>query len=354
MARGEGGRLAYADFLRVAATLAVIVLHISAGWMTSVGVDTQAWSVFNAYDGLMRWCVPVFVMLSGMFLLEPKKGLSIGTLFFHHILRIVVAMLVWGAVYALVGSLLSGGSITLGGCFDALRTVLWGKLHYHLWFLPMILGLYLITPILRAFIRGANRSDFHWFFLLVFLFTMLLPTLLALRPSQTVTTWVGRLDVQLVLGYVGYYVGGYYLKTYPLGRIAEGIIYLLGILGGAATVWGTSWLSHRAGESVFTLYSYFSPTVCAMAVAVFVLFRYVLGVSEERSRRQQISGLSSITFGIYLCHDLFIMLLRYFGISTLSFPPMISVPLLSLGIFLCASLLAWPLSKLPVLGRYLT
>lgn len=91
-----------------------------------------------------------------------------------------------------------------------------------------------------------------------------------------------------------------------------------------------------------------------MAVAVFVLFRYVLGVSEERSRRQQISGLSSITFGIYLCHDLFIMLLRHFGISTLSFPPMISVPLLSLGIFLCASLLAWPLSKLPVLGRYLT
>ena len=51
----------------------------------------------------------------------------------------------------------------------------------------MLLGLYLVTPVLRAFVRGAGRGDFHWFFLLVFVFTFLLPTLLRLRPSQTVS-----------------------------------------------------------------------------------------------------------------------------------------------------------------------
>lgn len=355
MARnGSGGRLAYADLLRVVATLAVVTLHISAGWMSNVAVDSQAWAVFNAYDGLMRWCVPVFVMLSGMFLLEPKKNLSPGTLLFRYIPRIAVALVVWSAVYAFFAALWGGTGLSLSSCLVGLQNALWGKLHYHLWFLPMIIGLYLITPVLRAFVRGANRSDFHWFFLLVFLFTMLLPTLLALRPSQSISTWLNRLDIRIVLGYVGYYVAGYYLKTYTLGRIAEIVIYLLGLLGGAATVWGTSWLSRRAGEPVYTLYSYFSPTVAATAVAVFVLFRYVLGISEERSRRQRVAGLSSITFGIYLCHDLFIMLLRHLGISTLSFSPFLSVPLLSLGVFLCAALVAWPLSKLPLVGRYLT
>ena len=65
---------------------------------------------------------------------------------------------------------------------------------------------------LRAFVRGAGRGDFHWFFLLVFVFTFLLPTLLRLRPSQTVSLYQSYLNIKLVLGYVGYYVLGYYLK----------------------------------------------------------------------------------------------------------------------------------------------
>ena len=64
MARGEGGRLVYADLLRVAATLAVVILHLSGGWISEVPVASGAWRVFNVYDGLTRWCVPVFVMLS--------------------------------------------------------------------------------------------------------------------------------------------------------------------------------------------------------------------------------------------------------------------------------------------------
>ena len=48
------------------------------------------------------------------------------------------------------------------------------------------------------------------------------------------------------------------------------------------------------------------------------------------------------------------MLLRHWGVSTLSFAPVLSVPVLTLGVFGCAALTAWLLSRLPVLGRYLT
>ena len=87
MARGEGGRLVYADLLRVAATLAVVILLPLRRVDLRGAGRLRAWRVFNVYDGLTRWCVPVFVMLSGMFLLDPKKSLSYRSLFFRQILR---------------------------------------------------------------------------------------------------------------------------------------------------------------------------------------------------------------------------------------------------------------------------
>lgn len=352
--KNSGGRLAYADLLRVFAMLAVVVLHLAGSHMADVGVNTAAWGIFNLYDGAVRWCVPVFVMCSGMFMLDPGRGLPLSKLFFHHILRLFAALVFWEFLYAFFVALLSG-QLYFANLGNLCYNVLLGYSHYHLWFIPMMMGLYLVTPVLRAFVRGASRGDFHWFFLLVFLFAMLFPTLLALRPSQTLATYVNRLQIHLVLGYVGYYVAGYYLKHYTLGRVAEFTIYALGIVGGIVTVWGTGVLSRSAGGFVDTLYGYLTPNVAAMAVAVFVLFRYVLGISEERSRRQRVGYLGRITFGIYLCHDIFIQLLSHFGITTLTFlHPAVAVPVLSLIVFLCAMAVAWLISKIPFVGRYLT
>ena len=90
------------------------------------------------------------------------------------------------------------------------------------------------------------------------------------------------------------------------------------------------------------------------SIAIVVLFRYVLGVSEERSRRQRLGGVAQISFGIYLVHDLFIMILRSLGITTLSFAPVASVPVLTAVVFLCSFAVAWLLSKIPFVGRWLT
>ena len=218
----------------------------------------------------------------------------------------------------------------------------------------MIVGLYLITPILRAFVRGASRADFHWFFLLCFVFANLLPTLLRLRPSQTVSLWVNNLNLHLVLGYVGYYVLGYYLKTYTISRAAEYLIYILGILGAAVTVGGTAWLSQQRGVFAQTLYNYDSPNIALMSVAVFVFFRYVLGVSEERSRRQRMSSVAQVSFGVYLIHVFFLILLDRLNITVLAIPPVLAVPALTAAVFLCSFAVAWLISKIPLVGRYIT
>lgn len=355
MAEKINGRVAFADLLRTFATIAVIVLHLAGSQMANVAVGSHAWQVFNVYDGLVRWCVPVFVVLSGMFMLDSKHALPLGKLFFHNCLRIIVCLMFWGAVYALVDCWLAG-SFSWKGLWQAMLNALRGNTHYHLWFCYMILGLYLVTPCLRALVRGASRADLHYFLLLCFLFASLLPTAFQLWPNATAVlrTWYDRMGVKLVLGYVGYYVAGYYLREYTIGRIAEACIYVLGVLGGAVTVWGTRWMSLTYGGLNQIFYDYFAPNVVCLAVAVVVLFRYVLGVSEERSRRQRLGHVARISFGIYLVHDLFILLLRSIGLTTLSFTPVASVPVLTAVVFLLSFALAWLIHHIPLVGRWLT
>ena len=354
----EGGRLVYADLMRVAAMLAVIVIHVSAGWLESLPVGTADWHALNLWDSLTRWAVPVFVMCSGMFLMDPKKSLSLPTLFFRYFLRMVTALFFWGVAYHLLYDLLNG-VLTLKSLPRALYAVVLGSTETHLWFLTMMMGLYLLTPILRALLRGASRGDLHWFFLLYAFFMLFLPLFLRLRGSQTAAYYADRFYLNFTLAfpplaYVGYFVAGYYLKTYTLGRIAEGLIYLLGIAGAVSTAVGTTLLSTRSGGLDTTLYSYLTPNVAAMAVAVFVLFRYLLGVSDERSRKQRVSAMADCGFGVYLSHVIFLILLRWYGLAIPPIPAAVAVPLLTLVIFIPSYALSWLLHKLPVVGRYLT
>lgn len=358
MARGGEGRLAYADLLRSVSMLAVVVLHVTAGWFTAVPIGSADWHVLNVFDSLVHWCVPVFVMLSGMFLLDPKKSLSLFDLLFRYLLRMGVALLFWGYFYEVFHHVCAGGVVN----FDTLRILLGqflrGGMEEHLWYVPMTMGLYLVTPILRAFVRGAKQSDFHWFFLVTVVFAVVLPTFLILRPSGMVSFWIGQMRIHLVFGFVGFYVAGYYLKTYTLSRLAEAIIYVLGIAGAALTVWGTWVLTAAAGYYDGTFHEYLSPGVVAMSVAVFVLFRYVLGVSEERSRRQRLGGTARVSFGVYLVHIAFLTLARSLisrlGLPSPPFSPVLAVPVVALLVFLPSFFVAWLVNKIPVVGRYLT
>ena len=150
----------------------------------------------------------------------------------------------------------------------------------------MTIGLYLLTPLLRAsFVRGAKRTISTGSFWCTPSSCWSSP----FPPSPGEPDRRPLCQPALSQFYPGLSAPGLcggiiwratIWKAYTLGRLAEGLIYVLGIAGGAFTVLGTS-SSPGAGALVVTLYSYLTPNVCAMAVAVFVLFRYVLGLSDE-------------------------------------------------------------------------
>ena len=92
-------RIIYADLLRIIATFAVIVLHVSASKWYDTPVKDFNWQIYNLYDSLVRWAVPIFVMLSGMFFLNPEKFVSTSNIIKKYIFRILLAIIVWGLFY---------------------------------------------------------------------------------------------------------------------------------------------------------------------------------------------------------------------------------------------------------------
>ena len=98
-------------------------------------------------DQFLRFCVPLFVALSG-YALASKYGesLDIISFFRRRVLKLVPAYILWSIIFV----------IFIDRDYSLLTFVqrlLHGTADYHLYFVPMIFVLYLLFPILRFFMR---------------------------------------------------------------------------------------------------------------------------------------------------------------------------------------------------------
>ena len=64
--------------------------------------------------------------------------------------------------------------------------------------------------------------------------------------------------------------------------------------------------------------------------------------------------MGAYAFGIYLFHQLWVMVFDWFGISMLSLPVVLAVPLFVLIYFLLSLPFAWLISLIPVVGEKLS
>ena len=67
-------KMIWVDNARILAVFAVVVLHVAAVVVLGIeDLDNLNWWVANIIDSSVRWCVPTFVMISGLLLLDPNK-----------------------------------------------------------------------------------------------------------------------------------------------------------------------------------------------------------------------------------------------------------------------------------------
>ncbi len=346
------------DLLRVIASLAVVFIHASASFWYYTDVTGFTWQTFNVYDSLSRWGVPVFVMISGAFMTD--KELSVKTIVTKYILRLMCVYLFWGIVYYLsygesIILQIKGIFIIGSGNFSQMI-----RGHYHMWFIPMIAGIYLCIPILKKI--AENEKLTRYFLALAFIFSFAWPQAVEmthdLMPESinnivnALNGSINQLTPYMVMGYAAYFILGYYMSKTVFSKRTRIVIYTLGILGFLATVILTSHVSISQNLADNTYYESFTVNVLLEAMAVFELFKNIK-IKNVRAGKI-IRALSKWSLGAYMAHLVFIeVVLPKFNLTTLSFNPVLSVPVISIITFVTAYAISGLINQLPILKKYI-
>src|SRR5699024_727254 len=114
------------------------------------------------------WPVPVFVMISGRFFLDPQRKISIYKIFDKYLKRLIVAFAFWSAIYQVFYAVknYAFGENTLINLNGYIYEFFLGA--YHMWYLYMLAGLYLLTPLIRKF--TAEKKALIYAIVLTFLY----------------------------------------------------------------------------------------------------------------------------------------------------------------------------------------
>ncbi len=350
-------RVMWLDILRIFSILAMVFLHTFTG--NFKGADSAwrvadprslDWQILNVFDCLVRFCVPAFCMISGVLFLDPDREQPLKKLYSKNILRIAVSFVVWSGLYAVLGIFLRGETIGVSALAGAAKNAMFG--HYHLWFLLMLIGFYMLVPLLRKI--AADKTLSLYFIILCFVFHFLKNAVMLVSPlANFVEIQSNKLSLGFVGGYVGYFMLGNHLYRYPPTKCVRHWLYAAGAASLLFTAVVVGAGAYMTGEANGDLYEYLLPNTFFEATAVFLFFRARF---EEKTYSEKavrtVSFLSACSFGVYLTHDLFNMLLHRLGITALTVSPLIAVPLLTVIVSAAALLLTALLRKIPVFSKY--
>ena len=343
---------------RFLAVFAVMMLHVSATGFYTNPVQSFTWQVVNFYECMVRWAVPVFVMVSGMFFLNPQKEITLSKLYRKNVFRIVMSLIAWGLFYRSLSitkmifiDKVCNKELTVG-ILKQCSTFVFGHAWYHLWFLYMIIGLYILVPLIRVFTTYATKKQYHYLFILYFLFGSLLPLLqgvLILVDDRLKISF----SIKELMGFAGYFILGYYLFRYDLSHRVKKWIYVLTGLSVVFQIIGTFLVSCKMGKANELLYGNFRPNVAIQAVAVYVFIKdYFINKDFSERTKRIIILFSKYSFGMYLVHDFFNIVFSRIGFTVTAINPVIAIPLRSIVTFILSFAVIWVLARIPVIKKY--
>ncbi len=328
----------WANSLRATATFGIILLHVASSVNAGFGrISNADWWAGNFYGSITRWCVPVFVMLSGSFALEKYNG-NLKDFFSKTFKRILLPFIFWSIVYLFFyhGKDLVGNQTTASQKTDFVFRQLLSGTAVHLWFVYMILSMYLLFPLLSKFVKYCSRQEMFYFLGL---------WLLCLIMTPLLTNYETDFDSSYFTGFIGYLLLGNYLFKEER-KLGNGWMWLLFIVALGYTFFGTYILSNRSHAMDETLLASLTPNIFLLSLAVYRLFRNVR-VNLHAPIRRIVDTVSEHSYGIFLVHILVLTLFDRYGFRYTLMAPIISVPLISISCLLLSFGIVYLLKKIP-------
>lgn len=337
------------DLLRILALIAVISVHCTGIGTDNIPVTDHNKQILIFFDSIVTWQIPIYVMISGRFFLDPEREMSSQKIL-KSIKRIIIAFVFWDIVYQLF-YLFSGTYADLNWKGVLVQAIL-GP--YHFWYLFMIVCMYAITPFLRKI--AENKRLMEYFIILFFLFELLngygteLPVI-----GSTVAEVMNKMNFHFALGYSGYYILGYYIYKYRIPKRFEGLLYALAVVLMVAASVATIRQSLIEGVNNEWYTGYLKPNIIIVATAIYTVFtKHISKYHFSKITIKWITKLSEYSFGVYLIHALVIELMGLVGLTPVIISPLVMHPIIVLIAFAISSILVWLLRMIPCVGKKIT
>ena len=182
----------------------------------------------------------------------------------------------------------------------------------HLYYLHILLLVYALLPLTRAFVRAASETELRYALALWFALGIVFPTLRAYWPFTLLTDIPLQWMLNMSWAAVGYGLLGWYLTRRPL---RPAVAWPLALAGFALVFFPTALCSLRAGALEERFLEGMSVGVCLLAAGLFSLL-YPAGRDMKPGKgRAFVTAVSRASFCIFLVHVLWLEVFAHFGLT---------------------------------------
>jgi len=311
-------RYLYIDLIRIISCVFVVIVHVSAIEWNTLSVTSIEWNIANTFNCIGMNGVPLFFMISGALILNSDYRITTKKLFVNKIGKLLLAYLLTMFFYNVIPFL--RGWIPWEWNFirdSLLEGTIYGTGIYHMWFIPVLLVLYMLVPVLKE--AFSKKKICEYYLILFGVIGIVLPTLqlidLPMPLKRFFSFYQGKLSLFMVTGYIGYFVLGHYLHTFvgkmnKKSKITVGIVTLLAIL---FTVAGCAFDAIGTNTASALFNTPFTINIFLSCCGIYLLCKELNEEKASDKCKRVMHNFAGYTLGIYLIHpfilDLFSPLL---------------------------------------------
>lgn len=335
-------RIIYYDILKVISLFAVIFMHIIGNTINTFGLNGFAKSIYDIICYLCYFAVPIFVMVSGGLFLNPNKDINIKNILKKYVLRIFICLFIFGMFYSVLEIYFNTKSIGLFLVYDSIKNIITGELWDHMWYLYLILGLYLLTPIFRVISKNCTKKEYNYLLILLFIFTIVINDLCILFDIDI------AFNILIFNPYIFLYFLGDYLSRFEISNKVCNINFVFSIISVLIIIICNIYDGFNIGYMSYTCLLSFSITF-----SIFILVKNSKKVINDKLKNI-IVNISECTLGIYLIHQFIINIIyKLLKIDIILEYPFVCLILYSIVVFVLSYIITILLRKVKFIKKYI-
>ncbi|MBQ0003019.1 MAG: acyltransferase [Treponema sp.] len=306
-------RKLYFDIIRIIALLSIVMVHVSA-YLVIKYPDPRGtiYIISDIFNGISRAGVPLFIMLSGALLLNEDKPFDTKRFYKGSLLWMVLLFIGWllfyAAFYAFILPSLTGGTSSWQMFADFILSFK-GTDYPHLWYMFMIVGGYLMIPVLRLFVKRENRNYIFWMIvgsIIIQFAAKSADTFVTSDAIINVSGFMKKFHMEPLTGYTGYFLLGWYLSEFDLKKASRILIYSVTVILLTFSIFALQQWVEFIPAIREKLYEELSLTACFFGISFFILIKTLF--KEKESKSKLLTDFSKNSFGMYMIHIVYLEL----------------------------------------------